>query len=72
MVICINKYPLWSKCHPKNTPVLIYDNFEDDNSILFFVKRMNESYRFYKKMLDNFDKEYLRANAPVNDAPDGA
>ena len=46
--------------------------FEDDNSILFFVKRMNESYWFYKKMLDNFDKEYLRANAPVNDAPDGA
>ena len=29
MVICINKYPLWSKCHPKNTPVLIYDNWED-------------------------------------------
>lgn len=29
MVICINKYPMWSKCHPKNTPVLIYDNFKD-------------------------------------------
>ena len=29
MVICINKYPLWSKSHPKNTPVLIYDNWED-------------------------------------------
>ena len=30
MVICINKYPTWSKCHPKNTPVLIYDNFKDE------------------------------------------
>ena len=20
---------MWSKCHPKNTPVLIYDNWED-------------------------------------------
>ena len=28
MVIPIIKLPLWSKCHPKNDLVIVYDNFE--------------------------------------------
>ena len=28
MIIPITKLPLWSKCHPKNDLVVVYDNFE--------------------------------------------
>ena len=30
MVIPITKLPLWSKCHPKNDLVIVYDNFEQE------------------------------------------
>ena len=49
MVICINKYPLWSKCHPKNTPVLIYDNFDD--KVLYA--------NHYDYQVDNLDYKIL-------------
>ena len=57
MVICINKYPLWSKSHPKNTPVLIYDNWEDKvlyaNHYDYQVDNLD-----YKILTHDPDKEY--------------
>ena len=48
MVIPITKLPLWSKCHPKNDLVIVYDNFEQETIFAEHRERM---------CLDKMDKE---------------
>ena len=48
MIIPITKLPLWSKCHPKNDLVVVYDNFEQRTVFANHRERM---------CLDELDKD---------------